>query len=143
MNQGRRPVRTYNNQNLNHRERAALFTGASSTETNPALRSSAPSSNYTPNAHLDLESQNDDKLEGLTGKVKLLKEITLSIGESVKESNILVGAMSDEYSRTSSSLGGTMNKLKRLAVTQNSHFTWWLIFLIVITFIFLYYIFLR
>ncbi|CAG8647867.1 11737_t:CDS:2, partial [Funneliformis caledonium] len=102
---------TYNNQNLNHRERAALFTGASSTETNPALRSSAPSSNYTPNAHLDLESQNDEKIEGLTGKVKLLKE-------------------SDEYSLTSSSLGGTMNKLKRLAVTQNSQFTWWLIFLI-------------
>ncbi|CAG8441881.1 6487_t:CDS:2 [Ambispora leptoticha] len=83
MNQGSRSVRTYN-QKLNHREnRAALFNEA---------RSPANDGNLL-NGGLDLESQNDEKIEGLTGKVKLLKEITLSIGESVKESNTILSNM--------------------------------------------------
>ncbi|EXX69828.1 hypothetical protein RhiirA5_347421 [Rhizophagus irregularis] len=139
MNQARR-VRTYNN----HQNRAALFTGASASGTSPALRTNTPSSNYTSTSpHLDLESQNDEKIEGLTGKVMIFKEIALSIGESVKESNNLISTMSDEYSGTSSYIGGTMDKLKRLSNTQSSHFTWWLIFLVLITLIFFYYIFFR
>ncbi|CAG8433992.1 2568_t:CDS:2 [Diversispora eburnea] len=92
MSQGRRPVRTYHH-NSNYRDnRSALFTGAQSSGSSPAqLR--ANSTKYPTNTHLDLESQNDDKIEGLTGKVKLLKEITLSIGESVKESNSLISSM--------------------------------------------------
>ncbi|CAG8456661.1 4785_t:CDS:2 [Acaulospora morrowiae] len=122
MNQGKRPARTYN-QNLyrdNRENRAALFTSAQTSESIPALRSSTTNSTkYSISETLDLESQNDEKIEGLTGKVKLLKEITLSIGESVKESNALISTMSDEYSQTGNFLDGTMNRLKILAATQN------------------------
>ncbi|GES82521.1 blocked early in transport 1 [Rhizophagus clarus] len=118
MNQARR-VRTYNNK----QNRAALFTGASASGTSPALRTNTPSNYTSESPHLDLESQNDEKIEGLTGKVMIFKEIALSIGESVKESNNLIGTMSDEYSRTSTYIGGTMDKLKRLSTTQSSLFT--------------------
>ncbi|KAG9292123.1 hypothetical protein G9A89_005267 [Geosiphon pyriformis] len=126
MSKGIRSVRTYN-QNLNHREnRSALFNGAQGAERSTSLSSgerfSASSGKFTGTQHLDLESQNDEKVEGLTGKVKLLKEITLNLGEAVKESNNLISNMADEYSKTGNYMGGTMNRLKILAKTQSSQF---------------------
>ncbi|CAJ0639780.1 16684_t:CDS:2 [Entrophospora sp. SA101] len=99
----------------------SLFGKTDSTEGNLKGGSSkskpSDSSNFQ---YLDLESQNEEKIEGLTGKVRLLKEITLSIGESVKESNSLVGSMSDQYSNTRNYLSGTMDKLKILSISQDS-----------------------
>jgi blocked early in transport 1 len=34
----------------------------------------------------ELESQNDEHLDGLTAKVKLLKEVTIAIGNEVRDS---------------------------------------------------------
>ncbi|CAG8433539.1 6733_t:CDS:2 [Ambispora gerdemannii] len=114
MNPGSRSVRTYN-QHLNHREnRSALFNEARSSGGDRTLLNGSSSGSQ----HLDLESQNDEQLEGLTGKVKLLKEITLSIGESVKESNTILSNMADDYSKTGSYMSGTMNRLKTLSEKQ-------------------------
>ncbi|CAG8444753.1 1814_t:CDS:2 [Cetraspora pellucida] len=63
--------------------RSELFAGAQATGSSVQMQ----------NSHLDLENQNDEKIEGLTSKVKILKEITLSIGETVKESSTILGSM--------------------------------------------------
>ncbi|KAG8969868.1 hypothetical protein FRC03_000114 [Tulasnella sp. 419] len=41
----------------------------------------------------DLEGQNDERLEGLTAKVKLLKDITIGIGNEVRDSTIQLSQM--------------------------------------------------
>ncbi|WVO13279.1 hypothetical protein L204_100892 [Cryptococcus depauperatus] len=50
------------------------------------------SSGYTRTAH-ELEGQNDERLDGLLGKVKILKDITTGIGSEVRDSNQLLGGM--------------------------------------------------
>ncbi|CAG8744337.1 12512_t:CDS:2 [Gigaspora margarita] len=89
--------------------RSELFAGAQATG----------SSVQIPSSHLDLENQNDEKIEGLTSKVKILKEITLNIGETIKDSSSIIGSMSDDYSRTGHFLDGTMTRLKLLARSQD------------------------
>lgn len=49
-------------------------------------------SGYTRNAMM-VEGQNDDMLEGLLGKVKILKDITVGIGDEVRASNMELGGM--------------------------------------------------
>ncbi|KAJ9118983.1 hypothetical protein QFC24_005949 [Naganishia onofrii] len=40
-----------------------------------------------------LESQNDNKLEGLMSKVRILKDVTIGIGDEVRQSNMELGNM--------------------------------------------------
>ncbi|KAJ9110368.1 hypothetical protein QFC20_002965 [Naganishia adeliensis] len=40
-----------------------------------------------------LEHQNDDKLEGLMSKVRILKDVTIGIGDEVRQSNMELGNM--------------------------------------------------
>ncbi|KAG6902808.1 hypothetical protein C0995_011295 [Termitomyces sp. Mi166 len=60
-------------------------------------RSSPFSTSYAiPNGHRyadDLEGQNDEALEGLNAKVKLLKEISIGIGNEVRESAVQLSNM--------------------------------------------------
>ncbi|KAG8892706.1 hypothetical protein FRB99_002490 [Tulasnella sp. 403] len=41
----------------------------------------------------DLEGQNDERLEGLTAKVKILKDITIGIGNEVRDSTVQLSQM--------------------------------------------------
>ncbi|KAG6866804.1 hypothetical protein C0991_008740 [Blastosporella zonata] len=67
--------------------------------TPPSSGRSSPfsSSSYAaPKGHRyadDLEGQNDEALEGLSAKVKLLKEITIGIGNEVRESAVQLSNM--------------------------------------------------
>ncbi|CAG8556808.1 3645_t:CDS:2 [Paraglomus occultum] len=104
------------NSTLNHREtRSALFNGSESREKYP-----------TGATQLDLESQNDEKIEGLTSKVRLLKEtftasssllhqISLNIGEAAKESIRLSEGMATDFSQTRTLMGGAVSRLKILS----------------------------
>ncbi|OLL23736.1 Protein transport protein bet1 [Neolecta irregularis DAH-3] len=40
-----------------------------------------------------LESQNDERIEGLGAKVRMLKDITVAIGDEVRESSKMLGSM--------------------------------------------------
>jgi blocked-early-in-transport protein 1 len=57
-----------------------------------AVGSAGNGSGYTRNAMM-VEGQNDDLLEGLLGKVKILKDITVGIGDEVRASNMELGGM--------------------------------------------------
>ncbi|KAG6837120.1 hypothetical protein H0H93_014426 [Arthromyces matolae] len=66
--------------------------------TPPASGRSSPfgGSSIAPNGHRyadDLESQNDEALEGLSAKVKILKDITVGIGNEVRESAVQLSNM--------------------------------------------------
>ncbi|KAI9870871.1 MAG: protein transport protein bet1, partial [Pleopsidium flavum] len=63
----------------------------------------------------ELESQNDAELEGMSAKVKMLKDITLSIGTEIRTSSALADTLNDSFDNTRTRLRGTMTRMLRMA----------------------------
>jgi len=99
----------------------------------PASSNSQYASNRTAE---DLESQNEEELEGLGAKVKMLKDITISIGNEVRDSSKLLGSMNDSFDSTQSFLGGTFRRMNKMAARQGGRWWYWLVFLILVFWIF-------
>jgi len=85
----------------------------------------------------DLEGQNDDAIEGLGAKVKLLKEITMGIGNEVRESTIQLSQMNDAFAETSGILAGTFRRMNNMAGRQGCRWLWYIIFLIFVFWFFI------
>ncbi|WWC96988.1 hypothetical protein V866_003865 [Kwoniella sp. B9012] len=96
---------------------------------------SGPGSGYTRTTH-EVEGQNDERLEGLLGKVKILKDITVGIGNEVRDSNVLLGNMNDSFSSTSTFLGGTFRRMNKMAKRQGGNWCWFMGFLLLVLWIF-------
>ncbi|CAE6422372.1 unnamed protein product [Rhizoctonia solani] len=108
---------------------AALDEGSSS-------RSSPyPYSNTPPQGQRfaeDLEGQNDERLEGLTAKVKLLKDITIGIGNEVRDSTVQLGQMNDAFAETSGILSGTFRRMNTMATRQGGRWACYMIFIFLV-----------
>ncbi|KAI0651617.1 hypothetical protein C8Q79DRAFT_934279 [Trametes meyenii] len=85
----------------------------------------------------DLEGQNDEHLEGLTAKVKILKDITIGIGNEVRESTVQLSQMNDAFSETSGILAGTFRRMNNMAARQGCRWLWYIVFLIVVFWFFI------
>ncbi|MCJ1244275.1 protein transport protein bet1 [Trapelia coarctata] len=48
----------------------------------------------------ELESQNDDQVEGMSAKVKMLKDLTVAIGDEIRDSSKLADSMNDSFENT-------------------------------------------
>ena len=59
----------------------------------------------------ELESQNDGQVEGIMGKVRQLKELSVGIGEEIRHSSALAEKMNDQFDNASVRLKGTMNRM--------------------------------
>ncbi|KIY51366.1 protein transport protein BET1, partial [Fistulina hepatica ATCC 64428] len=120
------------------RDRSALF---GTTSTPPASGRSSPfGSTQTYGGHRyadDLEGQNDEHLEGLSAKVKLLKDITVGIGNEVRESTVQLSQMNDAFAETSGILAGTFRRMNNMAGRQGCRWLWYIVFLIVVFWFFL------
>jgi len=85
----------------------------------------------------DLESQNDEMLEGLGAKVKLLKDISIGIGNEVRESAIQLSQMNDAFTETGGILAGTFRRMNNMAARQGCRWLWYLVFLIIVFWFFM------
>ncbi|KAI0082249.1 hypothetical protein K474DRAFT_1586303, partial [Panus rudis PR-1116 ss-1] len=85
----------------------------------------------------DLEGQNDEQLEGLTAKVKILKDITIGIGNEVRDSTIQLSQMNDAFAETSGILSGTFRRLNNMAARQGCRWLWYIVFLILVFWFFI------
>ncbi|EIW64904.1 uncharacterized protein TRAVEDRAFT_55704 [Trametes versicolor FP-101664 SS1] len=85
----------------------------------------------------DLEGQNDEHLEGLTAKVKLLKDITIGIGNEVRDSTIQLSQMNDAFAETSGILSGTFRRMNNMASRQGCRWLWYIVFLIIVFWFFI------
>ncbi|KZT74847.1 hypothetical protein DAEQUDRAFT_700932 [Daedalea quercina L-15889] len=85
----------------------------------------------------DLEGQNDEHLEGLQAKVKLLKDITIGIGNEVRESTVQLSQMNDAFSETSGILAGTFRRMNNMAARQGCRWLWYIVFLIIVFWFFI------
>jgi len=85
----------------------------------------------------DLEGQNDEHLEGLSAKVKLLKDITTAIGSEVRDSTVQLSQMNDAFAETSGILSGTFRRMNNMASRQGCRWLWYILFLVVVFWFFL------
>jgi len=85
----------------------------------------------------DLEGQNDEMLEGLAGKVKMLKDLSKGIQAEVRDSAVQLSQMNDAFAETSGILGGTFRRMNNMAARQGCRFLWYIVFLVIVFWFFL------
>ncbi|KAK3900799.1 hypothetical protein C8A05DRAFT_35550 [Staphylotrichum tortipilum] len=86
----------------------------------------------------ELESQNDQQVEGILGKVKLLKDMTVAIGDEIRDSSALAEKMNDGFDQTRLRLGRTMNRMMIMAERTGVGWRLWLGFFVLVIFLFVY-----
>lgn len=110
----------------------------------PTQNSSTPSllkqkNSYTSTAVLDhLEAQNDDQTSVLSSKVSQLKQLTIAIGDEIRESSSLAQTINDSFENTSVRLKGTMRRMLRMAERTGVGWKVWLGFFAAVWLIFFY-----
>lgn len=110
----------------------------------------------------ELENQNDQHLEGISAKVKMLKDvrlhspllpplsrplfqspanvpqITVSIGDEIRSSSSMADSMNDSFDSTRVRLRGTMNRMLRMAEKTGVGWRVWLGFFVAVWLVFAY-----
>ncbi|RWA12242.1 hypothetical protein EKO27_g2869 [Xylaria grammica] len=133
---------------------------------NRGFRPATPNSRgqYSDAVLSELESQNDQQVEGILGKVKVLKEVgfyqfpvylalpyptlhyvrsdgfrmTVAIGDEIRDSTALAEKMNDTFDSTRLRLRGTMNRMLLMAERTGVGWKVWLAFFAAVIFIFCY-----
>ncbi|KAJ1309652.1 hypothetical protein OPQ81_006419 [Rhizoctonia solani] len=116
---------------LSYRDRSSLLPSNHSS----GRSSPYPYSNTPPQGQRfaeDLEGQNDERLEGLTAKVKILKDITIGIGNEVRDSTVQLSQMNDAFAETSGILGGTFRRMNAMATRQGGRWACYMIFIFLV-----------
>lgn len=86
----------------------------------------------------ELESQNDQQVDGILGKVRLLKDMTVAIGDEIRDSSALAEKMNDGFDQTRLRLGRTMNRMMVMAERTGVGWRVWLAFFVAVIFLFTY-----
>lgn len=104
------------------------------------FRSATPNSKgqYSDAVLSELESQNDDEMKGMSAKVKRLKDLTMMIGDEIRDSTALAEKMNDSFEGTTQRLRGTMNRMLRMAEKTGVGWRVWLMFFAAVILLFWY-----
>lgn len=104
----------------------------------PGYRPATPNSRgqYSDAVLNELESQNDGQVEGIMGKVRQLKDMTIAIGDEIRESSALAEKMNDSFDSTRLRLKGTMNRMLLMAKRTGVGWKVWLAFFAAVGFLF-------
>ncbi|KAL2137967.1 hypothetical protein VTI28DRAFT_7757 [Corynascus sepedonium] len=86
----------------------------------------------------ELESQNEQQVEGIMGKVKLLKDMTVAIGDEIRDSSALAEKMNEGFDQTRLRVGRTMNRMLVMAERTGVGWRVWLAFFAAVIFLFIY-----
>ncbi|KAF2146081.1 uncharacterized protein K452DRAFT_220236, partial [Aplosporella prunicola CBS 121167] len=104
------------------------------------FRSATPNARgqYSDAVLSELESQNDEQMEGMSAKVRMLKDITLAIGDEIRDSTAFAEKMNDSFDSTRVRLRGTMNRMLRMAERTGVGWKVWLAFFAAVVVLFWY-----
>ncbi|KAI7162383.1 hypothetical protein KC349_g2063 [Hortaea werneckii] len=86
----------------------------------------------------ELESQNDDEAGEMSKKVRMLKDLTMAIGDEIRDSTAFAEKMNDQFEGTKNRLRGTMNRMLRMAERTGVGWRIWLGFFVFIFLLFVY-----
>ncbi|KAL8658810.1 MAG: hypothetical protein Q9202_007413 [Teloschistes flavicans] len=118
----------------------AMGSGAQNGSAGGGFRPATPNSRgqYSDAVLSELENQNDAQVEGISGKVKMLKDLTLAIGDEIRDSSKLTDTMNNSFDNTRVRLRGTMNRMLRMAEKTGVGWRVWLGFFAVVVLLFWY-----
>ena len=85
-----------------------------------------------------LEDQNDAQVSTLSSKVRMLKDMTVNIGDEIRSSSSLADTMNDSFDNTRIRLKGTMNRMLRMAEKTGVGWQVWLLFFAAVWALFVY-----
>eukprot|EP00964_Phaeocystis_antarctica_P093262 scaffold60130_cov62-Phaeocystis_antarctica.AAC.6 len=85
-----------------------------------------------------MENENDSQIAALLGKVNQLKQVSVQIGDHVREDNKLLNGMGDQFDTSGSMLGGTVKRLTALASSKDGWHMIYLAMFVVLVFLFIY-----
>ncbi|KAF5134915.1 Protein transport protein BET1 [Metarhizium anisopliae] len=94
----------------------------------------------------ELESQNEDQVAGILGKVRTLKhcadggdaQMTVAIGDEIRESSALADKMNNAFDDARMRVRGTMNRMKIMAERTGVGWRLWLLFFAAVGMLFFY-----
>ncbi|CAK7263274.1 protein transport protein bet1 [Sporothrix epigloea] len=114
--------------------------GNTLTPQNGGYRSATPNrrGQYSDAVLNELESQNDQQIEGILGKVRILKDMTMAIGDEIRDSSALAEKMNDTFDATRVRLRGTMNRMLLMAERTGVGWRVWLGFFAAVALLFTY-----
>ena len=130
-------------------QRTSLFgdaptrrTNLSAQQTNPAIkqqqqpelfRTPSPYDNtkvgaYSQSMMSSLESQNNEELDSILGKVKLLKDLGVKMGDEIRSSSKTMEQLNDTFGMASTKVKLTYNRM--IVMSKNAGITWkvWFLF---------------
>eukprot|EP00434_Breviolum_minutum_P019399 symbB.v1.2.017105.t1/scaffold1326.1/size125234/6 len=87
-----------------------------------------------------MERQNDAAIEDLESKVGQLKEVTRSIGSSIKDSNSLLDQMGIDFDKAASLLKGTLGHLKGMMANKSSKHMIYMVIFVLVLFMLMYFL---
>ncbi|CAG8008481.1 unnamed protein product [Penicillium salamii] len=102
-----------------------------------ALEPNSTRGHYSDAVLSSLESQNDAEVEGISAKVKMLKDITLAIGDEIRDTTHM-SELEDSFDNTRVRLRGTMNRMMRMADSTGVGWRVWLGFFVAVFLLFFY-----
>ncbi|KAF2160842.1 hypothetical protein M409DRAFT_59629 [Zasmidium cellare ATCC 36951] len=104
------------------------------------FRSATPNNRgqYSDAVLSELESQNDDQASEMSKKVKMLKDLTISIGDEIRDSSGMIDKMNESFEGTRNRLRGTMNHMLRMAERSGIPWKVWLGFFLFVFLLFAY-----
>lgn len=85
-----------------------------------------------------LESQNDTAVSEMSKRVTMLRDITLRIGDEIRDSTALAEKMNDGFAGAGVRLKGTMNRMLRMAERTGVGWRVWLGFFAAVALLFWY-----
>ncbi|KAF2999583.1 protein transport protein bet1 [Neopestalotiopsis sp. 37M] len=109
-------------------------------DANKGFRPATPNSRgqYDTATLENLESQNDQEVTGIMNKVKMLKDLTVAMGDEIRDSSAMMDKMNDSFDNTRLRLRGTMNRMMIMAERTGVGWKVWLGFFAAVVFIFMY-----
>ncbi|CAO1624994.1 unnamed protein product [Parajaminaea phylloscopi] len=103
-----------------------------------AISSWWPAGNSDSRMAEQLEEGNDERLQGLSDRVKILKDITLGIGNEVREGTKDLNSLQEAMSNAGALLNNTFNKMNHMARRQGGWFCNMMLFLLFICWLFVF-----
>ncbi|XP_077289289.1 blocked early in transport 1 [Arctopsyche grandis] len=97
--------------------------------------------NYTPlsqNQNEALEAENDRMADELSGKIGVLKSLSIDIGHEVRSQDRLLRGIDDDMDRTGGFLGNTMNRVLKLGKAGHNYYIFYLFLFAIFVFFVLY-----
>ncbi|TPR08372.1 adenylate kinase family protein [Aspergillus niger] len=103
------------------------------------FRSATPNAkgHYSDAVLSHLESQNDAEVEGISAKVKMLKDLTVAIGDEIRDTST-ISDLNNTFENTRVRLRGNMNRMLRMAERTGVSWKVWLAFFFAVFLLFFY-----